>query len=102
MAVVLATLTGCANGVLLRNGLYTHVITPLTFNREPTELQDTTKRGRGNIEHFQYQVSVEVGKNGLGDVAKKHGIETIYYADREKQSFLFGIWQREFVHVYGR
>jgi hypothetical protein len=100
--VLLNILTGCANGLLLNNGLYKHIITPLTFNREPTELQDATKKGRGDIEHFQYQVSIEMGANGIGDVARKHGIETIYYADMEKQSFLFGVWQREFIHVYGR
>jgi hypothetical protein len=95
-------LTGCANGVLFNNGLYSHIIVPLTFNTEPTEMESSTKLGRGDIEHFQYQVSIEIGSNGIGDIAKKHGIGTVYYADLEKQSFLFGIWQREFIHVYGK
>ena len=102
--VVFASLAvaGCANGVLFNNGLYSHITLPLTFNTRPTQMQSVTKLGRGDIEHFQYQVSIEMGSNGIGDVAKRHGMETVYYADLEKQSFLFGIWRREFIHVYGK
>ncbi len=93
---------GCTNGVLFNNGLYTHTVEPLTFNKEPTEMLSAGKKGRGGIEHIQYEVSVEVGTNGIGDVAKQHGIETVYYADIEKRSFVFGIWQERIIHVYGR
>src|SRR5512139_1113345 len=80
-------MAGCANGVLFNNGLYSHIIVPLTSNTGPTEMQSSTKLGRGDIEHIQYQVSIELGSNGIGDIAKKHGIETVYYADLEKQGF---------------
>ncbi len=100
--MALLLVAGCANGVLLNNGLYTHVTVPLTFNREPTEMKVSTRQGSGDIEHIQYQIGIEAGSNGIGDVARKHGIQTIYYADLEKQSFLFGIWQREFIHIYGK
>ena len=100
--ILLLSLTGCANGVLFNNGLYSHITTPVTFNQKPTDLQDVNKLGRGRIEHIQYQITVEVGTNGIGDVAKKHGMETVYYADMERQSFLFGLWQREFIHIYGK
>jgi hypothetical protein len=33
---------------------------------------------------------------------RKNGIETVYYADIEKLRVLFGIWQEDIVHVYGR
>jgi len=58
--------------------------------------------GRECIEHIQYQISIEDGSNGIGDIAKKHGMETVYYADMERQTLLFGLWQREFIHIYGR
>ncbi len=95
-------LTGCANGVLFNNGLYTHVVQPLTFNREPTEMLADNKPGRGDIKHLQYTVSVQVGTTGIGDVAKKYGMKTVYYADIEKRSYLFGIWQQEIIHLYGK
>ncbi len=95
-------LSGCANGVLFNNGLYTHVIQPLTFNREPTEMLAENKLGRGDIKHLQYTVSVLVGTTGIGEVAKKYGMETVYYADIEKRSYLFGIWQQEIIHLYGK
>ncbi len=95
-------LTGCVNGVLFNNGLYTHVVQPLTFNREPTEMPADTKPGRGDIKHLQYTVSVLVGTTGIGDVAKKYGMETVYYADIEKRSYLFGLWQQEIIHLYGK
>jgi len=91
-----------ANGTLFNSGLYSHIKTPITFNKRPTELSDSTKTGHGDIEHIQYQVSIQVGTNGIGDIAKKHGMETVYYADLERQTFLFGLWQREFIHIYGR
>ena len=98
---IVLLIPACANGVLF-NGLYTHITTPVTFNQKPTELKDSQMLGRGRIEHIQYQISIEVGSNGIGDIAKKHGMETVYYADMERQTFLFGLWQREFIHIYGR
>ncbi len=100
--ILVLILTGCANGILFNSGLYSHITTPITFNQKPTELKDSTKKGHGDIEHIQYQISISVGTNGIGDIAKKHGMETVYYADLERQSFLFGLWQREFIHIYGR
>ncbi len=95
-------LTGCANGVLFNNGLYSHVVQPLTFNREPTEILTANRQGRGDIKHIEYTVSIQVGTTGIGDVAKKYGMETVYYADIEKRSFVFGLWQQEIIHLYGK
>ncbi len=100
--MILLLMTGCANGVLFNNGLYSHTVVPLTFNREPTEILTDNKQGSGNIKHFQYIVSVQMGTNGIGEVAKKNGIETVYYADTEKKSFIFGLWQQQIVHLYGK
>ncbi len=102
MLALFLLLTGCANGVLFNNGLYCHTIEPLTFNRDPTEMLSDNKKGGGDIKHLQYVVSIQIGTNGIGDIAKKNGIETVYYADIEKRSFIFGIWQQQIIHLYGR
>ncbi len=89
-----------------RGGIYSHTVEPLTINRDPTDVRKSMKEGIGRINQYEYPVtaglSIRLGKNGLGDVAKEHGIETIYYADLEKWSVLFGIWSMEKVHIYGR
>jgi hypothetical protein len=95
-------LAGCSNVLLFNRGLYSHTVEPLTFNRDPTEVARSQSQAKGEIEQIQFYVSVLVGENGIGDVAKKHGIETVYYADIEKRSVLFGIWQENIIHVYGR
>ena len=77
-------------GVLF-NGLFVHTTEPLTINRDSTQLYDGVRDAVGRINQFQYPTtsfSVRIGKNGLGDVAKEHGINTIYYADIEKWSML--------------
>jgi hypothetical protein len=105
MSVVIALsllLAGCSNGVLFNSGLYSHTVEPLTFNRNPTEVEQSMLQANGDINHIQFRVSILWGTNGIGEVARKHGIETVYYADIEKLRVLFGIWQEDTVHVYGR
>lgn len=97
LLILCVFMTGC---------LFTHTVEPLTFNREPTKVRESQKEALGRISHFQYPMtamfSIRLGKNGLGDIAKEHGIDTIYYADIEKWSAVFGIWRMDTVHVYGR
>jgi hypothetical protein len=96
-------LAGCANGVLFGSGLYSHTVQPLTINRNPTEVRSSMQPVFGRINQFQYQVvSARVGKNGLGQVAKEHGLELIYFADIERWSAVFGLWQMDIVHIYGK
>ena len=106
LVAALLLLAGCSNSVLLNNGLFMHTVEPLTFNREATKLRETEREAVGRIGQFQYPLSsaiaVRLGKNGLGDVAKEHGINTIYYADIERWSAVFGLWSMDIVHVYGR
>jgi hypothetical protein len=119
-ALVLALiLSGCAssffananqyrnsyNGTLF-GGIYFHTVQPLTFNPLPTEFEADSKEGRGRVNQIQYPltsaISVRLGKNGLGEIAKAHGITRIYYADIERWSAVFGLWSAEVVHIYGR
>ena len=105
MAVVLALsllLAGCSGGVLFNSGIYSHTVEPLTFNRNPTEVESTMPQANGDIRHIQFRVFVEWGTNGIGDVARRNGIKTVYYADIERLRVLFGLWQQNIVHVYGR
>jgi len=75
---------------------------PLTFNRNPTDVARSQGQATGDIQQIQFYVTVLVGENGIGEVAKKHGIETVYYADDETRSVFFGLWSEEIIHVYGR
>jgi hypothetical protein len=94
---------GCSNGVLFNSGLYSHIVEPLTINPNPTEVRNSMKQAKGYVNQLSYQVvSVRVGKNGLGQVAKEHGLVTVYFADMETWSAVFGLWQMEVVHIYGR
>ncbi len=120
LALALALiLSGCASSVAVnanqsRNsfngtlwgGLYFHTVQPLTFNPLPTEFEESSREGRGRVNQIQYPlstaISVRVGKNGLGEIAKAHGIQKIYYADIERWSALFGLWSAEVVHIYGK
>ena len=105
MSVVIALsllLAGCAGGVLFHSGIYSHTVEPLTFNRNPTDVEGSMQPAKGDIREIQYYVSVQWGTNGIGDVARKNGINTVYYADLERLRVLFGIWQQDIVHVYGR
>ncbi len=96
-------LAGCANGVLFNSGLYSHIVQPLTINPNPTEVRNSMKQARGYVNQIQYQVfSVRIGKNGIGQVAKEHGLKTVYFADIESWSAVFGLWQMDVVHIYGR
>ncbi|OGW40992.1 MAG: hypothetical protein A2010_16015 [Nitrospirae bacterium GWD2_57_9] len=106
LLLLILFLTGCSRALLFNNGLFSHTVEPLTFNREPTEVRANEKLAKGRITQFQYPLttalSVRLGKNGIGDVAKEHGITTIYYADLERWSAAFGLWSSEIVHIYGQ
>ncbi len=106
VAAAILILAGCSNAMLFKNGLFTHTVEPLTFNRESTKLRETEREAVGRISQIQYPLSaglsIRLGKNGLGDIAKEHGINTIYYADIERWSAVFGLWSQDVVHIYGR
>jgi hypothetical protein len=105
-ALMLVLLTSCSRPLLLNNGLFSYTVEPLTFNKEPTSVKESEKSGRGYVIHAQSPISgfisARVGRNGLGEIAREHGIETIYYADIERWSAAFGLWHMEVVHIYGK
>lgn len=46
-------------------------------------------------------VSASWDTNAIGDAARAAGLKTLSYADVHSQSYVFGIWQKEEVIVYG-
>ena len=41
-----------------------------------------------------------MNSNALGDIARRHGVDPLYFADREVFSIL-GIWKTNRVFLYG-
>lgn len=79
--------------------LYTHVTRPLDVNLGGTPVHD--ERAADDVKSFQYYVRLEWGSEGLAEIARKHGLGEIHYADLETRALL-GIWTQTWVHVYGR
>ena len=68
-----------------------------------TPVKDT--QASGIIIHIQEPVSgyglyTEFNSNAIGDIAKKHGLTKVYFADLEIFNVL-GIWTHERLHIYG-
>jgi len=96
--VVIIFTTGCGH-ISPRGAIYTHITTPLDINLSQTP--SGTDDGEGDIKHFSYRVHVMWDSNAIGDIAKRNGLETIYFADLETLKIL-GLWNRYTVHVHGR
>ncbi len=93
-------LVGVLSVCLILSGcIYSQTIEPLMTDFDSTSAGDA--RSSGEIKTITFYVSVAWDKNGIGTIAKKHGIEEIYFADIETIRVL-GYWRRQRVHVYGR
>lgn len=88
-------LSGCAIGVI-----YTHTYQPLTLNMNHTKISSTS--AEGDIKHIQLNVvSVAWDSAAIGDVARKHGLKELYFADLEMLRVL-RIWNQYTLHLYGK
>ncbi len=109
IAVVIGIMiTGC--GAVVKNGhailvgaVFTRVKVPLTANLNQTPAGIDT--GSGKVirikEPFSgYGIYAEFNSNAIAEIAKRHGIKTVYHADLERLSIL-GIWRHDEVIVYG-
>lgn len=102
--------SGCAfplvDGSDVLTGLiYKKMKVPFTkkLNRTPNELVIDAK---GTVTRLQepfsgYGFYAEFDSNAIGDIARKNGLKTIYFADHERFSVLFGIWRYDRIIVYG-
>ncbi|HWR72053.1 MAG TPA: TRL domain-containing protein [Nitrospirota bacterium] len=86
---------GCAQGIL-----YSHTVQPLTMNFHSTPSVQSNRQGNATHLVIPDVGDLGYGTNGIGEIAKKNGIRTIYYADIETFRILT-IWGWEKVHVYG-
>lgn len=90
-----ALASGCTTG-----RIYTHITEPLDVDFDATPVQP--REARGDVKRVRYQfVDVQWDSNAIGDIAREHGFEEVYYADLETLS-LFGIWTQRIVHIFGR
>lgn len=107
-ALIAFVSTGC--GAVVKNGhavlvgaVYTRVKFPLTTDLNHTPAAVDT--GGGKIVRIKepfsgYGIYAEFNSNAIGEIAKRHGLKTVYYADIERLSIL-GIWRHEVVIVCG-
>ena len=87
----------------LEGRVFKFVRVPLTMNLDNTP--STIFQANGKIikvvEPFSgYNFYAEFNSNAIGDIAKKHGLKKVYFADLEIFSIL-GIFKYEKVHIYG-
>ncbi|MBA3016645.1 MAG: hypothetical protein KJ550_04625 [Proteobacteria bacterium] len=83
----------------LNGRVFKFVRIPLTINLDntpTTNLQSNGKVIKVAIRWF----NAEFNSNAIGVIAKKHGLNKVYFADLEIFSIL-GIFKYEEVHIYG-
>ena len=83
--------------LLLGSCVYSHVITPLDTDLDTTVLGD--KVGRSSYQSVLWTAAW--GDAGTQAAAKEGGLTTIYHADHEVLSILFGLYFRETTILYG-
>lgn len=95
--------SGCA--VVRPMGLiYTNMKLPLTTNLENTPVP-VNNPPTGRVLEIREPVSglgiyAKVDSNAIGDIARKNGLETLYFADQQIFSIL-GIWSSNRTILYG-
>ncbi len=94
--------SGC--GVISRGIIYTDTIQPLCKDVRGTTLGTLTASGsskRVEIPTTRVDIGAEWDSRAIGDIAKAHGISTVYGCDSRRQSALFGLWRKDEVIIYG-
>ena len=87
----------------LTGWVFTHTRIPYTQDLNNTPVSNI--HARGMVFHAEeplsgYNFYIEFNSNAIGDIAKKHGLSKVYFADIEIFSVL-GIWWHETLHIYG-
>lgn len=96
LLVMVLVFPGCSPFGLI----YTHTVKPLDINMDQTK--NLTEHDWGDIKNFSYSlVNVMWDSNAIGDIAKEHGMETVYFADIESLRILM-VWNQYWVRVYGK
>jgi hypothetical protein len=95
-------LSGC--GVVSRGLLYTDTVQPLCRDLRGTTLGPREGRGdskRLEIPTTRIDLSAEWDSRAIGDIARKHGMKTVYGCDSRRRSYVLGIWRQDEVIIYG-
>jgi hypothetical protein len=104
-AAMLILLTGCSSSGPLPGFIYAHVTYPLTRDLNVTPVPKTLPREAKIIEVREpisgLGINARLNANAIGEIARAHGIKTLYFADQERFSIL-GIWTSHKVILYGR
>jgi len=79
--------------------VYTHTKRPLDTNMSRTPADG--RNVHGDLKHISFFVDVIWDSAAIGDIAKKNGMETVYFADLETLRVLY-IWNQYIVHLYGK
>ncbi len=97
LVLTLLLTCGCLRGIL-----YTNTTVPLdrNFDRTPVYSGKSGKVRHIHIPIPSFRIDILWDSNAIGDIARKYGLETVYYADLQVQSILT-IWNTYTVHVYG-
>lgn len=98
-------LAGCSSTGPLPGLIYTHLKCPLTVDLHDTPLPPVAPNEAKIIEIREpisgLGINARLNANAIGEIAKAHGIRTLYFADQELFSIL-GIWTSQKVILYGR
>jgi hypothetical protein len=91
--------------LLLPGCVYVHTVQPLTLNMDRTPVAAVEKSGSLKLITFppltgSYQLAAW-DSAAIGDIAKKQGLQEVYFADLETLSIL-RLWNQYTVHVYGK
>jgi len=99
----MVSLAGCGTGPLV-GIVYTNVKMPLTRDLKSTPLPAHLPVSDRIIEIKEpfsgLGIYARVSSNALGDIARKNGVDPLYFADQEVFSIL-GIWKTHRVFLYG-
>lgn len=99
-----ALMSGCSIGPM--SGLiYTRIKFPLTKDLNNTPVPLNAPKDAKIIEIKEpftgLGINARLSTNAIGELAKAHGLETLYFADQERFSIL-GIWTHQKVILYGK
>ena len=104
-AAMLIFLTGCSSTGPLYGLVYTRVTYPLTRDLNVTPVPKTLPGDAKIIEIKEpfsgLGINARLNANAIGEIAKAHGLKTLYFADQEHFSIL-GIWTSHKVILYGQ
>jgi hypothetical protein len=100
---VFLLMSGCSSSPM-PGLIYTRLKCPLTWDLHDTPVPQTIPRHAKIIEISEpftgLSINARLKSNAIGEIAREHGLATLYFADQEYFSVL-GIWTYQKVILYG-